>query len=130
MKDFFAAIYTLGTSANDFNAAVGGRFYYGMAPQDCALPYAVFFGVSETPGDTFTEEIDEIAIQVNIYSDKQSASESMDIYKKCRSLFDSAAVQVGGLDVLLEREMSTPPWKDDDRWTISVEFTATIQNEG
>lgn len=129
MKEFFEAIHTLGTSESEFNTSIGGRFHYGMAPQGSALPYAVFFGVSETPGDTFTESIDDMSFQINIYSDKASASESMDLYKKCRTLFDSAVVQVGEYDVLLEREMSTPPWRDGDLWCVSVEFTALIQGE-
>lgn len=129
MKDFFTAVYSLGTSDNGFSTAIDKRFYYGMAPQDCGMPYAVFFGVSETPEDTFTEDIDEMSFQINIYSDKASAGEVMDIYKKCRTLFDSAVVQVGGFDVLLEREMSTPAWRDGDLWCVSVEFTAMVQGE-
>ena len=91
MNEFFKSIYTHFTELieavhNDFYIGIGGRLYYGYAKQECAKPYAVFFGVSSVPNDTFSEIIDDISIQFNIYSDLRSFTEAGSLQKKCRAL--------------------------------------------
>lgn len=130
MNALFKAIYAyfIAEPHNDFYTAIDGRLYYGEAPQDCSLPYSVFFGVTSIPEDTFQEEIDNISIQFNNYSELSSPIEAGELQEKCRNLFDRATLEiVGSKDIKLIREFSTPPWKNDETWITSIEFNTLIQ---
>ncbi len=130
MNELFKSInaYFISEPHNAFYTAVAGRLYYGDAPQNCSKPYAVFFGVSSVPDDTFSEEIDDISIQFNCYSDSSSPIESGELLTKCRTLFDDAVLDVtGNRDVQLLRNFSTPPWKNEDVWITSIEFNLLMQ---
>lgn len=134
MNEFFKSIYTHFTELieavhNDFYLGIGGRLYYGQAPQECAKPYAVFFGVSSVPDDTFSEMIDDISIQFNIYSNLFSYTEAGSIQKKCRALYDGVTLEVvGSRDIILRRSLSIPAWKEnEDTWITSIEFENLIQ---
>ena len=134
MNELFKAIYghfaeLIEAVHNDFYIGIGGRLYYGQAPQECAKPYAVFFGVSSVPNDTFSEVIDDISIQFNIYSDLRSYTEAGSLQKKCRTLYDGATLEVvENRDITLMRSLSVPPWKEDEAtWIASIEFENLIQ---
>lgn len=129
MDNFFKAIYAK-ISGSDFATATGGRFSYGGANAGTAYPYATYFGLPSTNEDTFAEEIDGMSIQINIYSDKSSPIEAMQILKNCRAIFDGAViVSTGNRSAILNREMETPPWKNDDIWVVSIEFNASLQKD-
>ena len=134
MNEFFKSIYTHFTELieavhNDFYIGMGGRLYYGQALQECAKPYAVFFGIASINNDTFSETIDDISIQFNIYSDLRSFTEAGSLQKKCRALYDGVILEVvGNRDITLMRSLSIPPWKEDeDTWIASIEFENLIQ---
>ena len=128
MNNLITAIYTLFSTTNDFNTNLGGRLYYGKTPQKCEYPYAVYFGVTSSPEDTFGEEIDEVSFQFNIYSDENSSVEVSNLLTDCRNLFDKKDLEVtGSKDVYLTREFSTPPWNNDEIWVSSIEFSTLIQ---
>lgn len=134
MNELFKAIYGHFTELieavhNDFYLGIGGRLYYGQAPQECTKPYAVFFGVSSMPDDTFSETIDDISIQFNIYSDLRSFTEAGILQKKCRDLYDGMTLEVvDSRDIILRRSLSIPAWKEnEDTWITSIEFENLIQ---
>ncbi len=136
MNELFKAIYEHFTEEieavhNDFYIGMGGRLYYGYATQECAKPYAVFFGVSSVPDDTFSETIDDISIQFNIYSGLYSYTEAGSLQKKCRALYDGVTLEVvGNRDITLTRSMSIPPWKEnEDTWIATIEFENLIQED-
>lgn len=132
MNELFKSIYSYFAAEphNAFYTVIGGRLYYGQAPQECAKPYGVYFGVAAVPDDTFGEEIDDISIQFNLYSDNSSPIEAGELLKKCRDHFDGAKLTVvGNRDVQLFRELSTPPWKNGDTWITSIEFTLLMQED-
>ena len=132
MNEIFKSIYSYFSAEphNAFYTAIGGRLFYGEAPQGGTEPYAVFFGVAAVPDDTFTEELDDISIQFNCYSGSSSPSEAGELLKKCRDLFDGAKLTVvGNRDIKLFRELSTPPWKNGDAWITSIEFTLLMQED-
>lgn len=132
MNELFKSIYSYFSAEphNAFYTALGGRLYYGQAPQECTKPYAVYFGVAAVPDDTFTEELDDISIQFNHYSDSSSPLEAGELLQKCRTFFDGAELTVvGNRDVQLFRELSTPAWKNGDAWITSIEFTLFMQED-
>jgi len=110
MKEFFKAIQTLFDTTNDFNTALGGCFYFGLDEND-VYPYAVYFGMPGVAQGDWTTDIDEVSFQVNCYS--QTPAVAIDLFEKCRELYDSASMVVTGYqNVELELQMFTPPWKD------------------
>jgi hypothetical protein len=131
MIEFFNALYALFIATeddahNDFYNAVEGRFSYGETLPRGPKPYAVFFGVSCLPADTFTENLDDLSFQVNCYA-KQHYREAGQVVRKCRDLFDGATVTVNGYEIRIRRDMETPPWRDGELWCASIEFNALIQ---
>ena len=133
MIDFWKAIYTFfsATPHNAFYTAIGGRFYYGEAKQGASFPYAVYFGSSQSDEDTFSETIDEVAFQINIYSDKKTSTEAMQLSDYCRELFDGASVTPAGYkDCYIKREMIAPPIKTTgNEWFAALEFMNYLQEE-
>lgn len=130
MNNLFKSIYShfIDTPHNDFYNSLNGRLYYGMAPQSCDYPYAVYFGVTSTPEDTLTEEIDEVTIQFNVYSELNTSTESGELLNQCRALFDKQDLEVtGSKDIYLTREFSTPSWRNGEVWVSSIEFSTLIQ---
>ena len=132
MNELFKSIYSHFSTEphNVFYTALDGRLFYGQAPQECTKPYAVYFGVAAVPEDTFSEEIDDISIQFNHYSETSSAIEAGELLKKCRDLFDGMELTVtGNRNIKLFRELSTPAWKNGDTWITSIEFTLLMQED-
>ncbi|WP_320055746.1 hypothetical protein [Desulfuromonas thiophila] len=128
MNAFFNALHALFATEphNAFYSAIGGRFSYGEALPQGAKPYAVFFGVTSLPTDTFSEELDDFSFQVNVYG-SGTYQEVAVILSHCRALFDGAVLTVNGYDIMITREMQTPPWRDGDLWAAAIEFSTIIQ---
>ena len=129
MKEFFESIYSKFSEEpnNSFYTLLSGRMSYGEADEDCMDPYAVFFGLPCVPNDTFTEKINEVYFQINIYSsDKDDVFNAIE---PCLSLFDGVTLEVANhKDIKLNRELVTPPWKNDLMWCVSIEFSGLLQN--
>jgi len=120
MKEFFKSIQTLFETTNAFNTALDGQFYFGI-DESSEYPYGVYFGMPGIPEGDWETDIDNVSFQVNCYS--KTANEAIDLLTKCRALFDGATLTVTGYqDLILGIQMFTPPWRDGDRWAISVEF--------
>ena len=128
MIDFFNELYALfaADTGGGFYTAVNGRFSYGKALAQSQAPYAVFFGVTNSPEDTFTEELDELTFQVNAYSNG-TYKDAAQIVKYCRDLFDGAVVTVNGYEIEIQREQQVPPWLDGELWVASIVFTVIIE---
>jgi hypothetical protein len=127
MDSFYKAIYAK-ISGSDFATAIGNRFSYGEAKG--AYPYATYFGLPSTNEDTFAETIDGMSLQINIYSDKSSSIEAMQILGKCRAVFDGKIItSTGNRPAKLHREMESPPWKNGDVWVGSIEFITLLMKE-
>lgn len=128
MNAFFTALCDLFKAEphNAFHNSIEGRFSYGETVEGGSKPYAVFFGLPCISADTFTEKIDELSFQVNVYTNGNYL-EAGTILQYCRDLFDGAVLIVNDLDVVITREMETPPWRNGGLWTASIEFNAIIQ---
>lgn len=132
MNAFFNELYNLFISTDEegehnlFYKAVSGRFSYGEALPESNKPYAIFFGLTGVPADTFTEKLNDLSFQVNIYGDG-NYQEAGELLSLCKNLFDGAVVLVNGYDITIEREMETPPWRDGELWAASIEFNVIIQ---
>ena len=95
MNNLFTAIMTKTVSSN-LSSDVGGRIYLDEAPQEAEYPYIIFFVVSDVPNDTFTESLDDIAIQFSLFSESQGAGEITGIYNDLIALFDNCDLSITG----------------------------------
>jgi hypothetical protein len=77
-----------GGNHNDFYNSINGRFFKIVPCGDASLPYVVFYLINDAPDWNFTSDFENVLIQMNIYSDEDSASEIEDIYTKMKALFD------------------------------------------
>jgi hypothetical protein len=129
MKELFQAIYSKYNGSTTFKAALTGGFIFGTAPQGTGYPYAVYTSYGSTPDDTFTSEINDVSVQINIYSDKSSTVECFDLLQSCKSLFKNAELTVSGhQNVILTQEMEQPPMiSSGNIWMAVIEFSCLLQ---
>lgn len=120
MKAFFQAVQTLFETTNPFNTALSGSFYFGL-DEGSNYPYATYFCPPGMADGDWSTDIDDDSLQINCYA--ETSKIAIDLFTKCRTLFDGASLTVTGYqDVKLKLGMFTPPYKDGDRWAVVLEF--------
>ena len=75
---------------------VGNRIYFEEAPENPTYPYVVYFIVTSSPEDTFTEELDDIMAQFSLFSDSEGATQIATMYGHLTDLMDDAVLTVTG----------------------------------
>lgn len=93
MDKYLTAIMSK-TTGSAFSTAVGGRIYLDDAPDKATFPYCVFFIVSAVPNDTFSEKLDDILIQFDLFSTSKGATEITGMYNKLTTLFDDCDLTI------------------------------------
>ena len=93
--DHFKAIPYSGLYAN-----IGGRLYLNVSPQGATFPHCVYFIVSDYDALDYSDETEEISIQFNIFSEKNSAAEAGNLLEDLKSMFDGCDISVSGWHVL------------------------------
>jgi len=68
MKELFTGIYTKFSNDGDLSGVVTGM-YFTEAIQDAVMPYIVYHKISGRPDYTYTEDMENVLIQFNIYDD-------------------------------------------------------------
>ena len=134
MKVLFQAIYTLFSTENDFNTAMGGRLYLYHADQENAtFPYCVYSKPVGVSNYTFVEDQEEILVQFSIFSNKNSANEIETAFEYLKSLFDDCTLTVSGWNFIfmhraadrLIRDNGNNVWQHDVDYNILLEKSRT-----
>lgn len=72
-------------AVSSFKTAIGGRIYYGIAPEAVQRPYAVVTFIDDVPFNAFTHDGYETRVQFSIYGDEAIGHRSViDIADKLR----------------------------------------------
>ena len=132
MIELFKSVWSTYNTSTTFKTALIGGFHYGKAPQDCALPYAVYSSGETLKEDTFGVEISDIPIQINIYTNIASdVTACFTILKACKALYRNTTLTVtGAWDVLLTKEMEIPPQNlDGIKWMAVISFNCLLQEK-
>jgi len=126
------SIWTKYNASTTFKAAINA-FYYGKAVQDASLPYGVYTFGGTINENTFREKIDEVTVQMNIYTESDTtATECFTAYELCRDLYENAVLTVSdSYDVTLTKIMEVPPMEisDGTKWMAVLEFSLMLQKK-
>jgi len=90
------AIYTALNVASITGSVTG--IYHVKAPQSTAYPFVTYFAVINVQGDTFTEWANDTLIQIDVWSDSNSAAESGAIVKLIAAQMDDKVLTISGYD--------------------------------
>lgn len=107
--------------------AVVSGMYFTEAPQGTAYPYIVYHKISGVADYTFTEDMENVIIQFNIYSDSNSSTTINDIYTKLTALYDWCSLTVTGWNsIYMKRELDNLT-RDNGVWNYFVQYRLEIQ---
>ena len=126
MQALFTGLYNKYNGDTDLKAVITG-FYFTEAPQDAVMPYIVYNKISGRPDYTYTEDMENVLIQFNIYDDHSSSTTINDIYKKLTALFDWCVLSVDGWSsIYMKRELDMLT-RTNDTWDYFLEYRLEIQ---
>jgi len=126
MQALFTGLYNKYNGDTDLKAIITG-FYFTEAPQDAVMPYVVYHKISGVPDYTFTEDMENVIIQFNIFDDHSSSTTVNDIYAKLTTLFDWCSLTVAGWNsIYMKRELDNLN-RSNDIWNYFVQYRLEIQ---
>ena len=130
MKPIIDGIVAKMKTANDFNTAVGGRFYYDEAPHGATFPFAVIFTLDMDFTWTFDSNIKNNLIQIRCISKTRDAAEIEDIRTKLLALLDYklTTLTVTGYNFIFIKQISEDgPTRIDNAWNYNVRYEVEIE---
>ena len=126
MQVLFTGLYNKYLSNAALKAVITG-FYFTEAPQDAVMPYVVYHKISGVPDYTYTEDMENVIIQFNIFDEHSSSTTINDIYTKLTALFDWSTLTVAGWNsIYMKRELYNLT-RDNDIWNYFVQYRLEIQ---
>ena len=101
--------------------------YLDRALQGTAYPYIVYHKISGRPDWTFTEDMENILLQFNIFDDHSSSTTVNDIFKKFKAVYDWCSLDIVGWNsIYMKRELDNLT-RDNDIWNYFLQFRLEIQ---
>lgn len=97
LNALIAGIYTK-LNISSITDLVTGVFHF-KAPQGQLYPYITYFIVSDVSDDTFEMWRDDVLLQIDVWSDSNSASEAGNIAKAVAAQMDEASISATGYSV-------------------------------
>ena len=126
MQALFTGLYNKYNGDADLKAVITD-LYNTEVPQDAVMPYVVYHKISGVPDYTYTEDMENVIIQFNIFDDHSSSTTVNDIYAKLTALFDWCTLTVAGWNsIYMKRELDNLT-RDNDIWNYFAQFRLEIQ---
>ena len=126
MTELFAAIITH-YSSDPLKDSLTGGLWNTEAPQDVVFPYGVFQLISDVPEWTFSENLENILIQFNIFSDKSNPVETCALFELLKKAFDFLDLPIDNYEtVSLVRENAILT-RVESVWQYNVTYRIVIQ---
>lgn len=89
------------------STALGGRMYSRFAPQGTAFPYAVVDVPTSVHGGMFVEDIEDLDVLFNLFSQSKSETEITGLLNNLITLYDDCTLTVTGYTHLfMERDIT------------------------
>ncbi len=99
------SIYTA-LNVDSITGSVSG-VYHVKAPQGTDYPFITYFSVIDTQDDTFTTWGNNTLIQIDVWSDSNSAAESGEIVELIAAQMDDKVLSISGYDPSLAIRQNT-----------------------
>lgn len=119
------------SDVNDaFYKGIQGRLGYISAPSTWVLPYALFFFIGDSEADSWTEQIDDLSIQISVWA--QSSAEAQALASAALRRFAGQQITVSGLATFgLYRQNAVPTMDESDSgvvlWQSGIELGCSVQ---
>jgi len=126
MQALFTGIWNKYNGNAALKAAVSGM-YLTEAPQGTAYPYITYHKISGVADYTFTEDMENVIIQFNIFDNNNSSTTINDIYTKLTALYDWCSLTVTGWNSIYMRRELDNLTKENDIWNYFVQYRLEIQ---
>ena len=81
---------------NTFKTGISGNLFSRYAPQNTPFPYAVLDIVTGIGDWNFTQDFDDVDLQISLFSQSTSETEIGTLYSTLRALYDDCALTVVG----------------------------------
>jgi len=107
--------------------AVVSGMYFTEAPQGTTYPYIVYHKISGVADYTYTEDMENVIIQFNIYDDNSSSTTINDIYTKLTALYDWCALSVSPWNSIYMRRELDNLTRDNGVWNYMISYRLEIQ---
>lgn len=113
-----------------FYKGVQGRLGYVSAPSTWVLPYALFFFINGSEADSWSEQIEDLSIQISIWA--QSSGEAQALASAAMKRFAGQRITVDGLMPFgLHRQNAIPTMDESDSgvvlWQSGIELGCSVQ---
>lgn len=92
MTDLFNAFYTYYLTTTLASSLQG--FHNTLAPESAVYPYGVFQLIGDSPDWTYTEDTEEISLQVNLFSNTVDATEVCALFELLKTAFDKQDISI------------------------------------
>jgi len=126
MQVLFTGLWNKYNGNAALKAVVSGM-YFTEAPQGTAYPYITYHKISGVADYTYTEDMENVIIQFNIYDDHNSSTTINDIYTKLTALYDWCSLTVVGWDsIYMKRELDNLT-RDNGIWNYMISYRLEIQ---
>lgn len=124
--EHFTAVTTTG-----FYYDITGRMYLYHAPQQQVFPYCVYFPVTNVESVDFTQAIEELLVQFNVFTESNSSASAGTLLSSLTDRYDNCSLTVTNYGHLsFERTMIWPS-NDYDRQPMihgyAVEYRASFE---
>ena len=83
-------------SGSALSDSVVGRVWLDSSLPNPEYPYVLYQVISGSPEDTFTDDLEDVAIQFSIFSTSSSVAEIAAIYNHLETLFEDCVLTVSG----------------------------------
>ncbi len=116
MKDLITAIDTKLTGSA-LSTNVGGRVFFGLAPQGAEYPYIVILNIPDAPMRIWGDIFENFQIQFSLFSISESVAEISTMYENLKVLFDETALTIAGSTHIWTKRLGTPATMVEDHTT-------------
>ena len=136
MKELVESLYTklvdnlVGASGSAGTTAI----YNTIANQAAVFPYLVFSVISDVQDFTFTEDFEDILIQLSIFDDDPSSETVLDIFEEVKSALDKVDLSVDNYHTIsMLRDGGANLTKTEEKgkliWSFSCTYRILLQVE-
>lgn len=95
MTNFLTALASILAASTLYNY-VGGRVCFQKAPRGTVFPYVVYFLIGGNQRDTFKNKMDDMLLQVSLFSTSESVTEIATMYDYQKTALDDAKLSITG----------------------------------